>query len=289
MAHFLAPPPRDAADLDDDFEDEDDDDDDFEDEDVIPMTDAAVLELLRERCAGEGSFYLAPSIPARKERTVRALHAAHLPPNEPILALYDGTVFGSADDGFVLNAWRLCWKNFTEAPQVLLWHQIDPDRIRVDGNKIHIRAATIETYLPDGSDFMDVLEEVFPILARSARKATTASPRAATPAPQPVTPPPHGAYGPPSMQGHAPGGYGPPPSMHGQGYGPPPMQQGGYGPPPMHGGHGPPMHGGHGGYGPPQAQPVYGCWHCRAPIHWQSARCMRCGASPGPQGWPRIG
>jgi hypothetical protein len=250
MAHFLAPPPREEPEDVDEDEDEDEDEED-EDEEVIPMNDPAVLALLRERCSGESTFYVAPGIPARKERNVRELHAAHLPPHEPILGLYDGTVFGAADDGFVLNAWRLCWRNFTEEPHTLLWHEIDPETIRVVGNKIHLRHVIVETYLASDSDFMDVLGEVFPILARSARKA------AATPRPAPVAPPP-------AVQGHGPvSGYGAPPSL------------------PV----GPPAHG---GYAAAPAPPVFGCWHCRTPLHWQQPRCGRCGALPGPQGWPRL-
>lgn len=104
MAHRLAAP---AVDEDDHF-----DDDDFDDEgETVAMTDAGVLELLQEHFTGADAFYLAPSIPPKKERNVRALHAAHLPAHEPILGLYDGTVFGAADNEFVITARRLCWRN----------------------------------------------------------------------------------------------------------------------------------------------------------------------------------
>ena len=36
------------------------------------------------------------------------------------------------------------------------------------------------------------------------------------------------------------------------------------------------------------AGPTFGCWHCHTTIEWQPPRCMRCGAHPGPQGWPRM-
>lgn len=295
MAHFLAPPARTAPE--EDF-DEDEEDDDELDEETIVMSHAAIVELLRERFVGEDAFYIAPSVPPKKERNARAMHAGHLPAHEAILGLYDGTVFGAADDGFVITARRLCWRNMTERPQMLEWHQIDPDTISIDENRICIRGARIDTIADTDGDFLDTCEEVLPILARSARKAAAA--------PQPAAQG-HGGYGPPhSQQGH--GGYGPPPPAQGHGgYGPPQAQHGygGYGPPQPaqhgYGGYGPPQpqhgHGGygpphsqqgHGGYGPPAQQPVFGCWHCRSPLHWQSMRCPRCGAAPGPQGWPRL-
>lgn len=297
MAHFLAPPTREVIEEDSDFDD-DDEDEDFDDDETIAMTDAAVVELLREHFMGADSFYIAPSIPPKKEKNVRAMHAAHLPPHEPILGIYDGTVFGAADDGFVITSRRLCWRNMMEPPQMVEWHYLDADSIHTDGNKIVMRAARIDTIADEDSGFMDACEEVLPILARSGKKAMAGGGHRA---PQQGQPMQHG-YGPQAQQGYAPPvqqGYGPAGQQHGygayvapqqHGYGPPSQHgYGGYGPPSQQGGYGHPHQQGYGGgYGAPQQQPVYGCWHCRSPLHWQAHQCGRCGATPGPQGWLRL-
>jgi hypothetical protein len=267
---YHVPPAPPVVDFDDDDDDDDFDEDD--DDETIPMTDDAVLALLREHFNGIDPLYLYPSLPQKKERNVRRIHAAHLPPHEYILAIYDDTVFGSAEEGFVVTSRRLCFKNISESPQMLDWRTVDPDDIYQEGSKIAVGRARLDTVIGEDSPLFDACETVFPILARSAKKAAASPAQAAKPVPQgPVS----AGHPPAAQQGH--GGYGPPPSGYGA-----------YGPPSA--GHG------QGGYMPvqqpyPQQQaagPVFACWHCRTPLHWQSPHCARCGARPGPQGWPRI-
>lgn len=266
MAHFLAPAAR--AEPEDDF-DEDDDFEEDDDDEIIPMTDEAVLGLLRDHFSGMDSFYMPPAIPAKKERNVRVLHAVHLPPHEAILGLYDGTVFGAADDGFVITARRLCYRNIMEAPGMRPWEVVPADDISIEGQHIVLGSITIQTIATEGSGLLDAVEEVFPVLARSAKKAAKGAP---APAQQgyPQQGYPQQGY---PQQGYPQQGY-PQQGYPQQGYpqqGYPPASQGGYGYPAA----------------APQ-QPLFGCWHCRVPLHWQSPRCGRCGAMPGPGGWPRI-
>jgi len=88
---------------------------------------------LARRWMGEvDPVYHAPSIPRAKEERARRVHAQHLPESEPILVLYDGTVFGSAENGFVVTAARLCWKNLLEHPRQIGWSEIDPASVEPD-------------------------------------------------------------------------------------------------------------------------------------------------------------
>ena len=70
----------------------------------------------------DGVHY-APDIPPAKEAAARAAHAAHLPESEPVLVLYDDTAFGSAKNGFVITAERICWKNLFFHPHQIPWRR----------------------------------------------------------------------------------------------------------------------------------------------------------------------
>lgn len=37
-----------------------------------------------------------------------------------------------------------------------------------------------------------------------------------------------------------------------------------------------------------QTPPSYACWQCTSPLHWNTPRCARCGASPSAEGWRRT-
>lgn len=66
--------------------------------------------------------FLAPSIPERKERTVRAVHG--IPDGERVLALYDDTVFGGAKEGWVFTDRRFAWKDLFEDPEYQAWGEV---------------------------------------------------------------------------------------------------------------------------------------------------------------------
>lgn len=84
---------------------------------------------------GSRVFY-APSIPREKEQSARVAHDLHLPDDEAILVLHDGTVFGSAEEGFVITTRRLCWKNPWEHAQQIVWRDLDPLAIKRDVGKV---------------------------------------------------------------------------------------------------------------------------------------------------------
>lgn len=143
----------------------------------IPMTDEAVLAVLREHFAGVDSMYLCPLVPGKKEIAARRLHARHLPSEERVLALFDDTVFGSGDEGFVVTSRRVCWRNAgtSARPQMIEWRHLDPDLMYVDRGKLVLGLGAIEVGEPSA---LDALEATFYVLALSARAPTSAASRA---------------------------------------------------------------------------------------------------------------
>lgn len=150
----------------------------------IPMTDDAIVGLLRQHFAGADSTYLAPHIPAKKEHGARRAHAGHLPAGEPVLAVYDDTVFGSAEDGFVVTARRLCWKNVAGRPHQIEWAHLDPNALYPEGRKLAIGAGAIE--ISSDASIIDACADAFYVLALSARSTQPRPSLAAT-----TPPPPH--------------------------------------------------------------------------------------------------
>lgn len=79
-----------------------------------------------------GRVFYAPAIPRDKEASARSVHDLHLPDEEAILVLHDGTVFGSAEEGFLVTRQRLCWKNPWERPRQIAWSDLEPEAIKRD-------------------------------------------------------------------------------------------------------------------------------------------------------------
>lgn len=102
-----------------------------------------VVALARRFLAPFHHVHFAPSIPLAKEARARRVHGPHLPVSEPILVLYDGTAFGSAEEGFVVTPARLCWKNHFEHPRQVAWSDLDPARVAPDAADITIAGGAI--------------------------------------------------------------------------------------------------------------------------------------------------
>jgi hypothetical protein len=133
----------------------------------IPMTEAAILGLLRQHFGADDSLYLAPTIPMRREAGARRAHADHLPAGERILALYDDTVFGSGEDGFVVTAQRLCWRNIKGQARSIEWRFLDPESVIPEGCKLSVADSMIE--ISGERDVIGAAADVFYMLAISAR------------------------------------------------------------------------------------------------------------------------
>jgi len=97
-----------------------------------------LVEMARRRLGSRESLYYAPAIPARKAEAVRRTHAVHLPASEPLWVVYDATLFGRADEGFVITPERICWRNFLESPKQVEWRELDVSSIAVDDGSLRI-------------------------------------------------------------------------------------------------------------------------------------------------------
>lgn len=158
----------------------------------IPMTDDAVLHMLRGHFADADAVFLCPHVPPEKEAAARRTHEVHLPARERILALYDASWFGTAtDDGFLVTTNRLCWKNPSQLPNSIEWRDLDPEEFYPDQHRLYLGSEMV--YLPEDT-LREACADAFHVLALSSLPAkVTASgcvpvPVRRTPA---SPPPPH--------------------------------------------------------------------------------------------------
>ena len=133
----------------------------------IQMTEEAILALLRQHFGADDSLYLAPTIPPKRELGARLAHSAHLPANERVLALYDDTVFGTGEDGFVVTAQRLCWKNIKGEARSIEWRFLDPESVIPDRFKLSVADSLIE--ISGERNVIGAAADAFYMLAVSAR------------------------------------------------------------------------------------------------------------------------
>lgn len=137
---------------------------DGEDAASIPMTEDAVLPLVRQHFGDAHSVYVCPHVPPKKEQAARRAHAAHLPARERVLALYDATWLGGGDEGFVVTSKRLCWKNARQPACFILWHEVDPERLWVEPGRVIIGDSAI---LVSEEAVLDACANAFHVLALS--------------------------------------------------------------------------------------------------------------------------
>lgn len=133
----------------------------------IPMTEDAILALLRQHFGADDSLYLAPTIPPKREAGARRAHGAHLAPDERILALYDDSVFGSGESGFVVTATRLCWKNINGDARSIEWRYLDPESVIPAGFELSVSDSII--VISGARDVIGAAADAFYMLAVSAR------------------------------------------------------------------------------------------------------------------------
>lgn len=265
----------------------------------IAMTDEAVLSLLRQHFTGAESTSLCPSISGKRELGARAVHARHLPSDERVLMLYDDTVFGSGDDGFLVTSRRLCWKNAGDRPHMIEWQQVDPDRMYADKRRLVLGPHAIE--ITGDESIMAACEQAFHVLAFSARAPSTtvarsgialvhaadssaAFPRVVSPSGRPTTElmPQRPSKRPTLRPSH------PPtlesaiaPSLQSQ----PKRAAANATPPPPHA----VSYDSYVVHASSQRGPAFACWCCNTPLYWNTPQCAHCNALPTPQGWRRTG
>jgi len=239
----------------------------------IAMTDDAVLAFLREHFTGAESTSLCPSIPGKKELGARDAHALHLPNDERVIMLYDDTIFGSGDEGFLVTARRLCWKNAGERPHMVEWARLDPDRMYADKLRLVLGTGAIE--ISGDVSVIESCESAFYVLAISARAPTAARSgivRSSTevmpqrPSKRPTLRPSHT----PTLESAIA-----PSTKHAANATPPPPHAVTYDSYVTH--------------AASQPGPAFACWCCSTPLYWNTPQCARCHALPTPQGWRRTG
>lgn len=245
----------------------------------IPMTEEAIMDLLHRYFGSLGSVLFAPHIPEKKESSARRAHIVHLPDPERVLALYDGSMFGNTDGGFIITARRLCWRNKNDTACTILWRDIDPDRLFLDGRRLYIDDDAL--VIPD-EDVIESCMDAFHVLALSARPVSSGHmPVAAVSAAAPkletasARPPEYGsgpsawfldAAEPLSVRVQTASGaatLGTPPPPHTASYL---------------------------GYASKaeKAPPACKCWHCYTPLHASTPQCGYCGAVPKKAGWRKA-
>ncbi|MEA2748830.1 MAG: hypothetical protein QOI41_2973 [Myxococcales bacterium] len=244
----------------------------------IPMTDEAVLALVRLRCDGIDSVYLCPNVPGKKELAARSVHARHLPSDERVLALFDDTVFGLGDDGFLLTSQRLCWKNVGGRPQMIEWRHVDPERMYRDRHQLVLGTGAIE--VSGDESIIDACEQAFHVLAFSARVPQSAVARSgvvlsgnADESGRHDAPGTTGTTGDPQERESTRPTFRPSRPAVSHATRPPPHAV---------------SYDSYVVHASSQKSPKFACWQCQTPLHWNTPQCSHCSAWPMPQGWLRT-
>lgn len=282
----------------------------------LAMTDESVLALLRQHFTGADSVYLRPSIPGKKELAARAVHGHHLPSGERVLALFDDTVFGSGEDGFLITAQRLCWKNVRGRAQMIEWQHLDADRMYAERRRLVLGTFAIE--VSGDESITSACEAVFHVLAFSARVPATSAARSgvvlsgntvvagsegggqardaheardphepsdratrasARPTLRPSARPSARPPTPPRPSRPAPVTSEIAPRSD-----PEPAIANATPPPPNA-----VTYASYVVHASSQRGPTFACWHCHTPLYWDTPQCARCSAWPAPRGWQRTG
>ncbi len=231
----------------------------------IAMTDDAVLAFLRDHFTGAESMSFSPAIPGKQELGARQAHAHHLPSDERVLMLHDDTLFGSGDDGFLVTARRLCWKNAGEPPRMIEWTSLDPDAMYADKWRLELPDGAIE--ITGDVSVLAACESAFYVLALSARFPVTAPAAGSGIVRSQVEPPALRPSTRPTLR---------PSPVH---------RPANATPPPPHAA----TYDSYITHAASQNGPAFACWCCSTPLYWNTPQCARCSALPTPQGWHRTG
>jgi hypothetical protein len=114
-----------------------------------PRGDAAVLALAHDLLGTYTALYFQGNIPPKKEANARKAYAGLLPDEEPILALYDSTLFGAGDDGYLITGKRLCGRVFTNDPVMVTWDNLITDGARVEDCNLYFQSQQIQVEATD--------------------------------------------------------------------------------------------------------------------------------------------
>lgn len=112
-----------------------------------------VLSLAREHLEGLAGVFLGPDIPDKKLARARAAHARHVGAQEPIVVLFDATLLGSAEDGFLATPERFAWKNLMEHPRAMRWSHLARTPVQALGHRVEIARGLVPVpWVPGGAE-----------------------------------------------------------------------------------------------------------------------------------------
>ncbi len=131
-----------------------------------PFTEAELLDLARRRLGLHDSLYFDGTIPRAKLTAATETHGAAI---GRVLVQYDDTLFGGADDGFVLTVNALHWKNLAEEPNALRWSDIDPALVGSTDDAVTLGQRKIDVVLDEGKPMIEGLARLISELAAWAR------------------------------------------------------------------------------------------------------------------------
>ena len=132
------------------------------------FTEDDLLSLARTRLGAHDSLYFEGNIPKGKLKAAYETHGANI---GRVLVQYDDTLFGGADDGFVLTGAMLHWKNLAEDPKALRWSDIDPATVGAVDNSVTVGDQKIDVVLDQGKPMIAGLVRLVGELAAWARGA----------------------------------------------------------------------------------------------------------------------
>ncbi|MEZ4294459.1 MAG: hypothetical protein R3B70_05755 [Polyangiaceae bacterium] len=103
-----------------------------------------LVRLAREHFADDTDVKIDPDISRSVLRNVHAAHAIHVAPADPIALVYDGTLFGGGDLGFIATPTRFCWRTSLAHPRTLAWEELAGLPIEPNASRVAVGAGHIE-------------------------------------------------------------------------------------------------------------------------------------------------
>lgn len=93
-----------------------------------------LIKILKEIFDGTHNCFISPNIPKRKLDNITNKYQTYLKTGEKILLIYDGTMFGSAKDGFILTSNGVGWSETFGEPKYCLFNNLILENIRHQGD-----------------------------------------------------------------------------------------------------------------------------------------------------------
>jgi hypothetical protein len=111
-----------------------------------------------------------PAIPIDKLTNVQVMHTRRgrpAPATADVAVLYDDTLLGDGEEGFVLTPSRFYWKNFCGEPESLSWDAIDPEALAARPHQLDLTGGAV--HFAGEPELPAKLHGLVARLARSAR------------------------------------------------------------------------------------------------------------------------